>query len=293
MSLISDIFALQDEITEMVVARLEPEIGLAERSKVVHSRPANLKAWDCYHLGIYHFFRFTGEDNIEAQRLLKRSQQLDDRFGEAYSWWAYAVILGMVYWETKPTPQLLDEALEACNIALSLDGQNASFFSLKARVLLARREYARAISENEIAIQLNPTLASAHCGLGDSLAYEGRYDESVQCFDRAIALSPNDPQLWAFYTYGALVQLFRKDFSTALRWAERASSIPNYQYWTTAHKMVAHAYLGNGAAMDESKRKLLEECPGFSASFAREKLFYLKREDQVDLYMKGLDMAGL
>ena len=57
---ISDIFDLQDEITEKVVARLEPEIGFAERNKVFHARAANLQAWDCYHLGVYHFFRFTG-----------------------------------------------------------------------------------------------------------------------------------------------------------------------------------------------------------------------------------------
>ncbi len=83
---ISDIFALQDEITKMIAARLEPAIGFSERNKVVHSHPANLKAWDCYHMGISHFFRFTGDDNIEAQRLLRRSQQLDPDFGEAYSW---------------------------------------------------------------------------------------------------------------------------------------------------------------------------------------------------------------
>ena len=97
------------------------------------------------------------------------------------------------------------------------------------------------------AIKLTPTLAAEHCGFGDSLAYEGRYEESIKCFDKAIALSPNDPQFCVFYTCGALVQLFKRDFSAALQWAERASSIPNYQYWSTAHKMIAHAYLGNQA----------------------------------------------
>lgn len=41
---IADIFSLQDEITEMIVARLEPEIGFSERNKVIHSRPANLQS---------------------------------------------------------------------------------------------------------------------------------------------------------------------------------------------------------------------------------------------------------
>ncbi len=290
---LSDIFNLQDEITEIIVARLEPEIGFSERNKVVNSRPANLDAWDCYHLGIYHFFKFTGSGNLESQRLLLKCQQLDGRFGEAYAWWAYAIILGMVYWDTKPSQTSLDKALAACDRALELDGQNATFYMLKARVLLARREYSHAIVENRNAIRFNPSLAAAYCGLGDSLAYEGRYDESIRYFDKAITLSPNDPQLWAFFTYGALVQLFRQDFDAALQWAERASSIPNCQYWTIAHRMVAYAYLGDRENIESSRTLLLKEQPGFSQAFAREKLFYLKKQEQIELYIEGLKLAGI
>lgn len=91
---IAELFDLQDDITAKVVGRIEPEIGLADRRKVVHSRPANLLAWDCYHLGIYHFYKFTGEDNIEAQQLFLQCQELDPEFGEGHAWWAYAVVLG-------------------------------------------------------------------------------------------------------------------------------------------------------------------------------------------------------
>jgi len=290
---ISDIFELQDEITEKIVARVEPEIGYAERRRVAHIRPASLQAWDCYHLGVHHFFRFTAPDNSEAQRLLRRSQQLDPGFGEAYAWWAYAVIVGMVYWDTPPTQALLDEALAACDRALSLDAQNATFYALRARTKLARREYEGAIADNEQAIALNPSFAAAHCGLGDSLAYEGKYEQAQQCFDKAVALSPNDPQLWAFLTYGALALLFRKDFQRALEWAERASGIPNCQYWTHAHKAVALAYLGR---IDEARRAaatLMRVVPRFSREFARARLFYLRRQEQVELYLDGLERCGV
>lgn len=290
---IEDVFLLQDEITETIVARLEPEIGFSERNKIVHSRPTNLKAWDLYHLGIYHFFKFTGDDNLEAQRFLLQSQKLDSNFGEAFAWWAYAVILGMIYWDTKPTQQLLNDALSACDTALSHDSQNATFYALRARVLLARKEYSKAITENKKAIKLNSTFAAAHCGLGDSLAYEGRYEESISCFDKAISLSPNDPQLWAFYTYGSLVLLFKGDFEKAIVWADQASSIPNCQYWTAAHKMVAFAYLGNKTEVEAAKEKLFQERPGFSCAFAKEKLFYLKSQEQIDFYIKGLEMSGI
>lgn len=290
---LSDIFDLQDEITEKIVARVEPEIGYAERTRILNSHPDNLEAWDLYHLGVYHFFQFTSSDNLEAQQLLQRSWELDPRFGEAYAWWAYAVTLGMVYWDTRPSQALLDKALAACNKALSLDGRNAVFHALKARVLLARREYKRAITENEAAIALNPTLSAAHCGLGDSLAYEGRYEESITCFEKSIELSPNDPQRWAFFTYGALALLFEGRFDTALEWTERASTIPNCQYWTTSHRAVALAYLGRQEEARVAVAGLLKEKPGFSIEFAREKLFYLKRQDQIDKYMEGLRLAGV
>ncbi|MDH5354179.1 MAG: winged helix-turn-helix domain-containing protein [Gammaproteobacteria bacterium] len=289
---ISDIFSLQDEITEKIVARVEPEIGIAERNRVINTRPANLKAWDCYHLGVYHFFRFTGDDNLEAQRLLSQSIELDSRFGEAHAWWAYAVIIGMVYWDTEPTQALLDSAFEASNNALLLDNQNATFHALKARTLLARCEYAEAITENEIAISLNPTFAAAHCGLGDSLAYEGNYDDAIVQFTRAISLSPNDPQRWAFFSYGALALIFQGNYEEALAWSDRASAIPNCQYWATAHKIVALAYLNKSGQLKKALRQLKQEKADFSIAFARQKLFYIKDPIQLNTYLEGLELAG-
>lgn len=290
---LEDIFELQDEITETLVARLEPEIGYAERHRVMQNRPANLQAWDCYHLGIHHFFKFTGADNLEAQRLLLRSQELDPQFGDAFAWWAYALVLGMVYWDVKPTQATLDAALSACEQALMLDPQNATFYALKARVMLARREYDGAITGNRMAIELNPTFAAAHCGLGDSLAYEGHYDEAVECFTRAIALSPNDPQLWAFLTYGALALLFKGDYELALQWTERASHIPNCQYWTLSHKVVALVQLGRSGEARRLLAHIQRQLPDFSLTFVEEKLFYLKRPEQINGYLQALRKAGL
>lgn len=290
---IDDIFAVQDDITEKITARLEPEIGFAERNKAVQTRNPDLQAWDCYHLGVYHFYQFTGEGNLEAQRLLKHSQLLDERFGEAYAWWAYAVVLGMVYWDTPPTQELLDAALSACDTALSLDPNNAVFYALRARVLLARREYERAIAENQRAIRLNSSLAAAHCGLGDSLAYEGRYKESIVSFEHAIALSPNDPQLWAFYSYGALAKIFSGDFEGAIAWAEEATLIPNCQYWAYSHIAVANAYLNDIQTAQKALAKVKQQVKNFSLEFVREKMFFLKEQEQIACYLEGLKTAGL
>jgi tetratricopeptide (TPR) repeat protein len=176
---------------------------------------------------------------------------------------------------------------------LQIDDKNAVFYALKARVQLARGEYQSALMGNSIAIELNPTLAAAHCGLADSLAYEGRYDEAIQYFSQALELSPNDPQRWAFFTYGALAHIFRGDFQTAIDWANQASEIPNCQFWTTAHKAVALAYLGARDQASAQVAQLLREQPQFSRAFARKKLFYVKDEGQLNMYLEGLKLAGV
>jgi TolB-like protein len=290
---LEEVFDVQDEITETIVSRIEPEIGTAIRHKLQRAPRRDLRAWDYFHMGIANFYKFTAPGNREAQRLLNLSRQLDPGFAEAHAWWAYATILGMVYWDTDPDPALMDEALGAAREAVSLDNQDALLHMLMGRVQLARREYRSALAENEIAVRLNPTLAPAYCGLGDSLAYEGRYDEAIAQFKKAVEMSPNHPQLWAFLGYGAMALLFDRQFDQALEWAERARVIPNCQYWATAHAVVALAHLGRHQEARRMAEQLRREEPKFSRDFARRKLFYLKRPEQLQLYLDGLEQAGV
>ena len=290
---LEDIFELQDEMTQNIVGRIEPEIGLAIRQKVEKKARPEVRAWDAYHLGVANFYRFTAEANNAAQRLLQQARELDPSFAEAHGMWAYATILGMVYWDTEPDPHLMDEALAAARQAVALDSQNAVLYMLMGRVQLARREYRAALAENEKAIELNPTLAPAFCALGDSLAYEGRYEEASEHFQKSVEMSPNHPQLWAFLTYGALNFLFARQFEKALDWAERAADIPNCQYWALSHAVVALSYLERKDEARKMVNRLLQERPDFTLTFAQKRLFYLKREDQLKLYLEGLEAAGV
>ncbi len=288
-----DIFEVQDDIAQTIAARIEPEIGIEERRRIANvSGSRDLRAWEYFHLGISHFFKFTGPDNLKAQEFLQKARDLDPGFGEAHAWWAYAIVLGTVYWSTEQSPALLERALAATTRALELDDQNAVFYALKARVQLARGEYESAIEGNRIAVELNPSFAAAHCGFADSLTYLGRYNEAIERFEKAITLSTNDPQRWAFFTYGALALILKKDFERALEWTERASEIPNRQYWTLAHKAVALAMLGR---QDEARHALaaaMAEQPELSLTFVRKKMYFLKRPEQMTLYLDGLKRAG-
>jgi adenylate cyclase len=287
-----DVHTVLDEVTDTIVGCLEPEIGHAERRRVGARPKADLLTWDRLHLGLAHLFRFTAVDNAEALRLFSESRSMDPDFGEAHAWWAYASVLGMVYWDRDASRQALDAALAAAQRALELDDQNAVFFALKARVQVARQACDSAVHESRMAIQLNPTLAVAHCGLGDALAYLGRHDEAMACFERALTLSPRDPQRWAFLTYGALALILHGEPQAALCWAAEAEEIPNCSYWTPAHVAVALAQLGRPKDAAGAVERLLAKQPSFSQRFAEEKLFYL-RPEQRSHYVDGLLKAGI
>lgn len=289
----SDIFELQDDIAHAAASRIEAELGLAEQKKAERKPRKNAGAWDLYQLGVAEFYKFTVEGNRRSQELLREAIKLDPTLASAYSRLAYAIVLSMVYFDVPAESSVLDEALAVARQAIELDDQDANGFFILGRVMLARREYDRAIDALEHALELNPALAVSYCGLGDSLAYEGRLDEALAQFEKAIRLSPHDPFRWAFYSYRALAHLFRKEFSEAAMWARRSVQIPNAQYWARAHLVAALGHTGDDAQIKVAVAELLQIKPEFCQAFAREHLFYLKRTEQIELYVEGLRRAGI
>ncbi|MEP1206487.1 MAG: tetratricopeptide repeat protein [Rhizobiaceae bacterium] len=288
-----DIFELQDEIAETVSARIDAELGLNEQRKAEKRPRKNRGSWDIYQMGVAEFYKFTPSANIRSQELLREALEMDPVFASAHSRLAYAIVLGMVYFDAAPEQAQMDEALTAARRAIELDDQDANSYFTIGRVHLARCEYDLAIDALEHALELNPSLAVTHCGLGDSLAYEGRLDEAIEHFEAAIRLSPHDPFRWAFFSYRSLAHLFRGEYSDAVLWARKAVQIPNAQYWARAHLVSALGHLGDESLAADARHQLHSVKPEFSIDFARKHLFYLKREDQIEQYIKGLELAGV
>ena len=199
----------------------------------------------------------------------------------------------MVYFDMPADPIKMDAAVAAAERAIKLDDQDANGYFALGRVRLARCEYDDAIGALQQAIELNPCLAVAHCGLGDSLAYEGLLDQAIEQFEQAVRLSPHDPFRWGFFSYRSLAHLFRGEFLDAATWARRAVQVPNAQYWARAHLVAALGQLGDQAAAQMALKDLMTVKPAFTVDFARERLFYIKRADQLEIYLNGLRKAGL
>jgi TolB-like protein/Tfp pilus assembly protein PilF len=290
---IGEIFELQDEITKAIAARIEPSVSAAECLRAERKPSEALQAWDFFHLGLKCFYKFASKDSQEAQRLFRRAVALDPNLAQAHAFLAYAVVLDMLYFDAEPDDQLLNEAEDLARKGAHLDDQDALIRFIHGRVLLARQAYGDALAELEAALDLNPSLPAVYCGLGDTLAYEGRYSDAIPYFEKAINLSPHDPQRWAYYSYGALAQLFALKFSKALEWAQKAIRIPNCHYWPFAHRVAALGHIQRTKELRTAVAELLQRRPGFSQSFARERLFYVKKSVQLDVYIEGLRQAGI
>ncbi|MCV0394328.1 MAG: winged helix-turn-helix domain-containing protein [Rhizobiaceae bacterium] len=290
---VEDLFEVQDTITQMIVASIEPRIDSTERALVQRKKPSSLRAWDLFQLGRTHLYRATRSDNSEAQRLLRQAIDDDPEFASANAHLSYAILLSMLYFEAEPEERRLTEAHDLAQRAMELDDQDAMIRFVYGRALLARCDYGSALHELRGAVALNSALAIGHCGLGDSLAYEGRYEESFPHFQKAIELSPHDPQRWAYHAYRALAHLFARQFRLAADWARKATHIPNCHYWPYAHRVAALGHLGAEDELPSARAALLERRPGFTCSLARKRLFYIRDAEQLDLYVEGLKKAGL
>jgi TolB-like protein len=266
---LSDVFALQDELSGLVAARIASQLGISEQKRAARIWPGNLGAWELYQLGSAEFYRFTGDSNRRCQEMMLQSLAHAPDFSEAYARLGYAMVLESVYFEGPTDRSHLGEALRLAERAVALDDQEAnSLFSL-GRVQLARGEYARSIDALETALALNPWHALSYCGLGDTLVSDDQPEAAIPCFERALALSPQDPFRWAFMSYRSLAHMFLGDHAAAIHWARSATLVPNAHYWARA-KLVS--WLAHAGDLDDARANvpaLMRARPGFSRLFPR------------------------
>src|SRR5713101_3911990 len=87
---LTDIFALQDEITEAVTTAIAPAIADAERQRAMRKPPGSLDAWAAYQRGFWHFSKGTPDDNTLAEKFFQQAIDFDPSFAGGYTGLAYA-----------------------------------------------------------------------------------------------------------------------------------------------------------------------------------------------------------
>jgi adenylate cyclase len=289
---LTDVFALQDEVTVAVVSAIHPKLLQTEIAMATRRRPENLTAYDYYLRALPQYYLSTREGLAEAIRLAHRSLELDPRFGFV------AALAGVCHTQNVLFGYAIDpqfdrkEAVRLVRLALSIDDSDPDTLSRGGTILaLWVGDHESGIELADRAVALDPNSSAAWTNRGWVYFVAGLPEKAVPSFERSIRMSPVDPRLHLMFggIGYALIELRR--FEEAIAAAKKAQRHnPSY---SAAYRCLASAFahLGRDVEAREAAARLLELDPAFTISvlIARG----LVSNANAKLLIEGLRKAGL
>jgi adenylate cyclase len=287
---LTDVFALQDDVTVAVVSAIQPKLLHTEIEIATRRRPENLTAYDYYLRALQQFYLTTREGVAETLRLAHRALELDPRFG------VVAALAGIchtrnVNWGFAADPQFeRKEAVRLLRLALSMDDSDPDTLAWVSLI----SAYMIGDSESEIemtdrAVALNPNSYWAWNYRGWVYRVAGLPEEAVRSFERAIRVSPVDRMLYEMLGGMGYAFIELRRFDEAIAAGKKAQrQNPSY---SVAYRCLASAFahLGRDTEARAAAAHLLELDPAFTISS------WIARGGQSNakLLIEGLRKAGL
>jgi len=285
---LSDVFAVQDEVTVNVVSAIQPKL-LQTEMDLAARRPNNLSAYDLC-LRAQHLQSWTRDGSAESLRLASRALEIDPRCGFA------ATLAGECHlrnvrqgWAADPKSEIA-EGFRLLRLALSIDGRDYVALGLLGReTALLYGDFDTAREMVDRAVALNPNSFSARQLRGWTYQIAGQPEEAIRSFERAVRLSPFDPALFATFAgmSAAFISLGR--FDEAVAAAKKAIRENQTFVITYLCLAAALAHLGREAEARETVTRLLELNPNFHIS----KLMTHGGRWEAQMFIDGLRKAGL
>jgi TolB-like protein/class 3 adenylate cyclase/Flp pilus assembly protein TadD len=240
----SDLFALQDEITTRIAIALNLELIDAEATRPV----GRLDAWD-------YILRAraaaakppTRENRAERIAMYERALALDGGSIEAQSWLANSLSGRVLANMTDTAEADISRSEELVERALAASPRSVAAHNAKSQILRAQGRFAEAMLEYETVLALDRNWVYAFFGLGQCKLYTGAIEETIPLIERAIRLSPRDPEIGVWYHVLGNAHLLRSRIDEAIVWLGRArEAIPAHSMFR-ADLAAAYALSGNTA----------------------------------------------
>ncbi|MDF0698549.1 adenylate/guanylate cyclase domain-containing protein [Rhizobium sp. MC63] len=287
---LTDIFAVQDDVTQQIVDALAVNLTEGDRKRLAPGQTRHPEAYDCFLRGRELWHRLTKQTNSDARDLLQRAVELDPNFASAHAF--LALTHGLDYlnrWSASPQ-RAIEQAEEAATLAVARDDSDPVAHWALSVVTLYSRQHDRAISEAERAIALNPNFAEGQVSLGEALIYSGRSGEALAYFDRARVLNPYFPDVVLHFQALALFQLRRYEEAVELL-LQRVNRNPI----TDVSRALLAACYGHLGRFEEARarwQEVLRVNPDYSLEYRR-KVLPFKNPADFELVMEGLRNAGV
>ena len=242
-------FLILDEIGDRIVASIASEIEMAERNRAILKPPNSLNAWEAYHRGLWHMYRFTKADNDRAQQFFRQASETDPTFARAYSGLSFTHWQNAFqHWGDREREAAL--AFEAAGRSLMVDDHDPAAHWAMGRALWLRRNPDQAVAELERAVDLSPNFALGHYALSFVQSQSGDPSAAIVSSDHSRSLSPFDPLLFGMLGARAMAHVRLGQFEEAAEWAIKAAARPNAHIIILA--IAAHC-LALAGRIDEGK----------------------------------------
>jgi adenylate cyclase len=286
---LQDIFAMQDEVTQQIVAALKVKLTTVERGRLGRQPTTNLEAYDCYLRGLELYAQRTQEANIQARQMFEHAIALDPQFATAFAFLGRTYLMELVY-QWSQDPQIPEQVAVFGQKAVALDDSQPAAHETLALAHLGKKQHAQAIAEAEKTIALDPNYADAYVTLADVLCFAGQPEPAVGLVEQAMRLNPRYPPSYVWSLGHAYRLLGRSEEAiTALR--NLVSQNPDH---LTAHVLLAATYseVGREEEARAEAAEILRINPNYSLALVQERVPY-KDSALCDRQLAALRKAGL
>ena len=288
---LADVFAVQDEITEAIVAAIEPQLYAAESFRAQRKPPDSMDAWDLVMRALSHYWRVTRQDNVVAQALLEKATAIDPCYGQALGALATSYTFSAhMGWEEMAIAVPIAE--RAALAAILADSEDPWAHHALGCVYLFNRRFGDSLAEFELALQLNPNFSLAQGYYGLALSYCGRWEEANVAARRALRLSPRDPFSSVYYGIAAYAQFIGCNYDEAMRLSREA--IRQRSDFVGAHRVLTAA--ASMAGQDDVAKVALQQLrraqPNISLAWIDNQM-PIKRDADREHYLEAFRRAGL
>jgi len=288
---LSDVFALQDEITKKVVAAIEPKLLEAEGARSQSRSPEDLGAWEMVIRANSLFWRMTQSEGEAAIAILNRAVERYPNYAPAHSMLAFMLVVSVHLNLTWTVGSQLTRAAELAARAAELDESDPWAHLALGYVAFMSRRTIESVDEFQRALELNPNFAAAHGYLGWALVFDGQSDQAIFHSNEAIRMSPHDPQNAIFTTGVAIAHYLAGRYAEAIATCRKAFQ---QRAGLTRGARVYIASLAQAGQLDEARAalaKMKESHPDLSIAWIEQNVPYTAAP--MAKFIEGMRKAGL
>jgi adenylate cyclase len=288
-----DLFEVQDRLSEMIVQKVAPHLHAAEMKRIRVKRPDSLEAYDLFLRAQENMHNSSRPVFETSEALFDAALAKDPHYAAARAWRAYWHVLRVGQgWSPDPA----DDAARADHFARSAiecNGMEPMAFAVHGHIAsYLYKDFDLAFRRFETALRINANAASAWLWSAAAHAWLGNGSQAIDEINKAMALSPYDPLMYAYSIIAGMAYLADRQYERAIECALR--SLRENRTYTSAYRLLVMALVlaGRGDEAEASARRLLELEPGLTVAGFRRR-YPGSASTHADLYCDALARAGV